>query len=119
MHNTYLAIHDHTHVRTHNSYYALLPERKPMKYLIISLLLCIAPTKLFSYRDGARENSCYDHSIQHGEGTETFNCVPASCPFFLRIKEVVNEDTLELSNETVSTYECGRIYGSKRVPTLS
>ena len=88
-----------------------------MKYLIVvSLLLCIVPTKLFAYRDGAREDSCYDHSIEHGAGTETFPCDPPParepCPFFLRIKEVVNEATLELGNET-STYQCGRIYGSK------
>ena len=68
---------------------------------------------LFAYRDGAKENSCYDHNIDHGAGTQTFLCVPESCPFFLRIREVVNEATLELGNET-DTYQCGRIYGCKR-----
>ena len=67
---------------------------------------------LLAYRDGARENSCYDHAIDHGAGTDIFSCVPPSCPFFLRIKEVVNNDTLELGNVT-DTYQCGRTYGSK------
>ena len=92
-----------------------------MKLLIIVLLLCIVPTKLFAYRDGARENSCYDHAIDHGAGTDVFDCVPTStppCPFFLRIKEVVNTDTLELGNET-DTYQCGELYGSKRVRVWS
>ena len=80
--------------------------------MVISILLCTIPTSLLAYRDGARENSCYDHSIDHGAGTETFNCDPPSCSYFLRIREVVNEATLELGNET-DTYECGRIYGSK------
>ena len=75
-------------------------------------------SSLLAYRDGARENSCYDHSIEHGAGTETFPCDPPParepCPFFLRIREVVNEATLELGNET-DTYQCGRIYGSKRI----
>ena len=92
-----------------------------MKLLIIVSLLCIVPTKLFAYRDGARENSCYDHAIDHGPGTDVFPCVPTSippCPFFLRIKEVVNIDTLELGNET-DTYQCGELYGSKRVHVWS
>ena len=89
--------------------------RNTMKLLVLLLLHCIA-RPLLAYRDGARDNSCYDHSIDHGAGTETFPCDPPPardpCPFFLRIREVMDEATLELGNET-STYQCGRIYGSK------
>ena len=82
--------------------------------MVISILLCTIPTSLLAYRDGARENSCYDHSIEHGAGIEPYECNPPLCSYFLRIREVVNEATLELGNET-DTYECGRIYGSKSV----
>ena len=81
---------------------------------MVSLLLSTITTNSFAYRDGARENSCYDHSIDHGAGTETFDCVPPSCPFFLRIREVMDNSTLELYNDTTNTYQCGQIYGSKR-----
>ena len=82
-----------------------------MKISALLFLHCMA-APLLAYRDGARENSCYDHRIDHGAGTEAFPCDPPSCSYFLRIREVVNEATLELGNET-DTYECGRIYGSK------
>ena len=85
-----------------------------MKLSVLLFLLCEA-SPLLAYRDGARENSCYDHSIDHGADTVPFPCVPPTCPFFLRIREVMNEATLELGNETTNTYQCGRIYGSKRV----
>ena len=71
---------------------------------------------LLAYRDGARENSCYNHAIDHGPGTDMFPCVSPSCPFFLRIREVVNKNTLELGSE-IDTYQCGELYGSKRVLT--
>ena len=64
------------------------------------------------YRDGAREESCYNHTVDH-EGDVFFgDCLPSSCRYFLRIKEVVNETTLELGNVT-DTYECEKIYGSE------
>ena len=93
-----------------------------MKIFILDVL-CImrAVICVFAYRDGARENSCYDHSIDHGAGTETFPCDPPParepCPFFLRIREVMNETTLELGGET-DVYQCGRIYGSKPIILL-
>jgi hypothetical protein len=93
-----------------------------MRCLIaVSLLLCTFPTNSFAYRDGARENSCYDHSIDHGAGTVAFPCTvggPSPCRFFLRIREVTDEATLQLGNET-DTYQCGRIYGSKYHATSS
>ena len=81
--------------------------------LIVLFLLCEVSPSVLAYRDGAREDSCYDHSIDHGDGTESFPCDPSQCPFFLRIREVVNDTTLELDNETTNTYQCERIYGSK------
>ena len=84
-----------------------------MKLIVLLFLLCEVSPLVLAYRDGARENSCYDHSIDHGAGTETFDCEPSQCPFFLRIREVVDEATLELGNETTNTYQCGRIYGSE------
>ena len=80
----------------------------------LCIVLCAVVYGVFSYRDGARENSCYDHSIEHGAGIESFSCDPPSCPFFLRIREVVDENTLELGNE-LNAYQCGRIYGSKAI----
>ena len=86
-----------------------------MKLFALFILHCMT-SPLLAYRDGARENSCYDHSINHGTGTETFPCEPQSCSFFLRIREVVDDTTLELGNET-TTYQCGQVYGSKRIHT--
>ena len=63
-----------------------------------------------AYRDGAREESCYDHNVDHVGAFKT-NCGDG-CRYFLNVKEVMNETTLELGNET-SSYECGKIYGSK------
>ena len=85
-----------------------------MKLFALFILHCMVSPSVLAYRDGARENSCYDHSINHGAGTETFDCEPPSCPFFLRIREVVNDTTLELGNET-TMYQCGQVYGSKRI----
>ena len=81
--------------------------------LIITCLIAIS-THLHGYRDGARENSCYNHTIDHGADSFLLDCVPSSCRYFLIIKEVVNENTLELGNET-DTFECGRIYGSENI----
>ena len=74
-------------------------------------LMCITPT--LAYRDGAREESCYDHLVNH-TGAIGLDCIVGdpNCRYFLVIKEVVNETTLELGNET-GTYECERIYGSE------
>ena len=80
--------------------------------LVINYLVAIF-THVHGYRDGARENSCYNHTIDHGVGSFLLDCDPSSCRYFLIIKEVVDENTLELGNETTDTYECGRIYGSE------
>ena len=82
---------------------------------MVVFLLYIAPSKLSAYRDGARENSCYDHAIIHGDGTDIVPCIVNSgCPYFLNIRAVIDEDTLELGDEMlVNAYECGKIYGSK------
>ena len=88
-------------------------KQRVMKIFLLCRVLC-AIVCVFAYRDGARENSCYDHSIVHGPGTEVFQCDPPSCSFFLRIREVVDETTLELGNET-NAYQCGRVYGSKLI----
>ena len=84
-----------------------------MKKLSVSLLITLTfVVPSFGYRDGAREESCYNHTVNH-EGDVFFgDCVPSSCRYFLVIKEVVNETTLELGNVT-DTYECGKIYGSE------
>ena len=76
--------------------------------------MCLLFTCVASYRDGARENSCYDHSIIH-ENSEVVSCVPRTCPYFLNIREVVDEGTLELGNDTVTDYQCGKTYGSKYI----
>ena len=75
---------------------------------VLSSLCFISPCH--AYRDGAREESCYDHNVTH-VGAFKFNC-GTDCRYFLNVKEVVDETTLELGNET-SSYECGKIYGSK------
>ena len=94
------------------SYAMYIPYRNTiMKISALVFFHCMA-APLLAYRDGARENSCYDHSIDHGAGIDPYDCNPPSCSYFLRIREVVDAATLELGSET-DTYECGRIYGSK------
>ena len=86
---------------------------KIWKLLIVVMLalMCITPT--LAYRSGARVESCYDHLVNH-TGAIGLNCTVGTpnCRYFLVIKEVVDETTLELGNET-DTYKCGRIYGSE------
>ena len=85
-----------------------------MKTLILVYLLFleIKFSCVYSYRDGARENSCFNHTIDHGTGSFLLECTPPGCRYFLIIKEVVNEATLELGNQT-EYYECGKIYGGE------
>ena len=56
---------------------------------------------------------CYNHTIDHGSDSFSIDCLPLSCRYFLIIKEVVDEATLELGNETDS-YECGKVYGGEK-----
>ena len=77
---------------------------------IIGLVCTLPYLPCLGYRDGAREESCYNHSVVH-DNAFVRNCSDG-CRYFLIVKEVVNETTLELGNETTS-YECGKIYGSK------
>ena len=82
-----------------------------MRILTLLLsVLCYCFISSPAYRDGAREESCYNHSIVHERAF--INTCGAGCRFFLTVKEVVNETTLELGDETAS-YECGKVYGSK------
>ena len=84
-----------------------------MKILIVMMfeLICITPT--LAYREGAKEESCYDHLVNH-TGAIGLDCIVGdpNCRYFLVIKEVMNETTLELGIQT-NSYECGRIYGSE------
>ena len=82
--------------------------------IVISGLVLI--TSCHAYRDGAREESCYNHSIEH-VGAFVREC-DEGCRYFLIVKEVVNEATLELGNVTTS-YECGKVYGSKWISIQS
>ena len=82
----------------------------PFTSLVIGLICTLSYSPCLGYRDGAREESCYDHSVVHERAF--VNDCGEGCRFFLIVKEVVNETTLELGNETAS-YECGKIYGSK------
>ena len=79
--------------------------------LVCAVSLCFV--SVHAFRDGAREESCYDHLVNH-TGAIGLDCIVGdpNCRYFLVIKEVVNETTLELGNQTDS-YECGRIYGSE------
>ena len=84
-----------------------------MMFLAVIFLITVTFfTPSFGYRDGAREESCYNHTVNHEGEVFVQDCVPSSCRYFLVIKEVVNETTLELGNE-IDTYECGKIYGSE------
>ena len=74
-------------------------------------------TPSFGYRDGAREESCYNHLVDHTDDAFVLPCEPDNCRYFLIIKEVVNEATLRLGNITDS-YECGKIYGSELLVLL-
>ena len=81
-----------------------------MKLLMALFFMSFYVIASRAHRDGAREESCYDHNVTHVGAFKT-NC-GADCRYFLNVKEVVNETTLELGNIT-SSYECGKIYGSK------
>ena len=96
---------------------------RTMKYMMflqaLLLFTVVFFTPSFGYRDGATEESCYDHLVNH-TGAFVVDCIrdlpvtnPLRCRYFLRIMEVVNETTLELGTESVDSYECGKIYGSE------
>jgi hypothetical protein len=81
-------------------------RKTAMKVFAMFVLFCEA-SPLLAYRDGARENSCYDHSIDHGAGTVAFPCSvggPQPCRFFLMIREVTDEATLQLGGNEMDTY---------------
>ena len=86
-----------------------------------TVLIAVTLAHLFAqsvcYIDGARSDSCYDHNVDHGSAVVVVPCTPPVCPYFLIIREVVNEATLELGIAT-DAYECGKVYGGEKIHIL-
>ena len=67
-----------------------------------------------AYRDGAREDSCYNHAVDHGPGSFLLDCVPSFCRYFLIIKEVFMENLTDMSINEADNITCGEhLYSSK------
>ena len=90
------------------------------------LLIVVISMGLFhpihAYRDGARNESCFDHGINYGAEIFTHSCDvdPSSCPYFLRISEVLDVANLTVNtNETTNNITCGNhIYTSEYIGEL-
>ena len=86
---------------------------------VFLLLLLHFPFSL-GYRDGAREESCYDHSIIHVRagrpGSPIAYCEQPLCNYTLTLTgEVDNETSLELLESDVTDLECDSVYQCKCV----
>ena len=67
-----------------------------------------------AYRDGARKNSCYNHTIDHGSTSFLLDCDPSSCRYFLVIKEVFMDNLTDVSINETESIACGEhLYSSE------
>jgi len=84
--------------------------------LLASLVLACLPLS-WSYRNGARSESCYNMLVMHERnvfGTITVvdpvNC-DSSCPYQLSmVGRMVGEDNLTVEESNSTTYQCGEVY---------
>ena len=80
--------------------------------VVICLVGHIYPS--LGYRDGAREDSCYNHTIDHGPRLVLLDCVPSTCRYHLIIKEVFAENLTDMSVNDTTSISCGdHLYSSK------
>lgn len=89
-------------------------------WLLITVILMDLLCPIHTYRDGARNESCFDHYVNHSAQAIIHDCDvdPSSCPYFLRIHEVLDMEELTVNNtntnEPASNITCGNhIYASE------
>ena len=65
-----------------------------------------------AYRDGARNNSCFNHTIDH-RNSIIRDCDAPNCRYFLIIKEVFMENLTDMSTNVAENITCGEhLYSS-------
>ena len=86
---------------------------------LTSLVLACLPLS-WSYRNGARSESCYNMLVMHERNVfGTITVVPpvdcgSSCPYQLSmVGRVVGEDNLTAEESNATTYQCGEVYYCK------
>ena len=68
----------------------------------------------FAHRDGARSESCFNHTIDHGTTQVLLDCAPQSCRYSLKIKEVFMENLTNMRIDDAENITCGEhLYSSK------
>ena len=85
-------------------------------FFLASLTLTCLPLS-WSYRDGARSESCYNMAVMHtnflGATVPPMDC-GSSCQYQLRmVGRVVGENNLTVEEENSTTYQCGEVYHCK------
>jgi len=87
--------------------------------LLASLVLACLPLS-WSYRNGARSESCYNMLVMHERNVfGTITVVPpedcgSSCSYQLSMMgRVVGEDNLTVEENNPTTYQCGEVYYRK------
>ena len=85
-------------------------------FFLASLAITCIPLS-WSYRDGARSESCYNMLVIHtdflGDAVLPTTC-GSSCQFQLRmVGRVVGENNLTVEEENPTTYQCGEVYQCK------
>ena len=85
-------------------------------FFLASLALTCLPFS-WSYRDGARSESCYNMLVKHtnflGQVVSPMSC-DSPCPYQLRmVGRVVGENNLTVEEENSTTYQCGEVYQCK------
>ena len=89
-----------------------------MWLLIVVILTCLELYPVHAYRDGARNVSCFNHSVDHKAQVSnnlTYDCDvnPPACPYFLRIRKVLDTANLTVNaNETANNITCNHLYAS-------
>ena len=85
-------------------------------FFLASLALTSLPLS-WSYRDGARSESCYNMLVMHnnfgGQVVSPTSC-GSPCQYQLRMMgRVAGENNLTVEEEDPTTYQCGEVYKCK------
>ena len=85
-------------------------------FFLVSLVLTCLPLS-WSYRDGARPESCYNMLAMHtdflGQVVPPTNC-SSPCQYELSmVGRVMGENNLTVEEENPTTYQCGEVYQCK------
>jgi len=118
---TYTCIHTSYAIHTCRNIlvFKLTTEMALNLFLLASLVLACLPLS-WSYRNGARSESCYDMLVMHERnvfGTITV-VLPVdcgdSCQYQLSmVGRVAGEDNLTVEESNPTTYQCGEVYYCK------